>query len=332
MIYQLGDPYVEIEHLSAANRRLSNRHPSKSDITQRLINAKAGLKGEREVGFTLRFLDEHKYLILRSLRLEDEFGGFQMDNLLLTEKYYLILEVKNWYGTIFFGPNGQVTQQGDHNQEKGFEDPVKQAELQRHRLLRWLQKHGIDAMPIETLAVISFPRTIIKSEPPTNYIPPEVIHTNQLLSKIKQFDQQYVNKAQTHTHVKNVSKLLARSHIPKQLALMEEYNLTYSDLIKGVFCPDCASPSMTRKYGRWQCQACGCVSKDAHLQALNDYRLLVGPHITNRDVRDFLKVDSPDLTRYLLQKFQLDYSGATKGRVYLLDEKIMKQTTSNSTK
>src|SRR5690625_1331963 len=155
---------------------------------------KSGVRGEKEIEYSLRFLNDREYLILHDLRLRDQNGFFQIDTLILCEKYLLILEVKNWSGTIVFWENGQVTRMDAEQKEEGFPNPIPQAKLQQRRLQNWLNNHGLINIPIDYFVVISFPSTIIKSSSPEHSIPKKVVHNHQLFFRIEALDKIYLSK------------------------------------------------------------------------------------------------------------------------------------------
>ncbi|HLQ95936.1 MAG TPA: nuclease-related domain-containing protein [Pseudogracilibacillus sp.] len=100
IIKQRGNSLL-IEQLTALNRRLPVHHNIKETVQADLRMRKSGVRGEKEIEYSLRFLNDREYLILNDLRLRDQNGFFQIDTLILCERYILILEVKNWSGTIW---------------------------------------------------------------------------------------------------------------------------------------------------------------------------------------------------------------------------------------
>src|SRR5690625_5330014 len=105
--------------------------------------------------------NDREYLILHDLRLRDQNGFFQIDTLILCEKYLLILEVKNWSGTIVFGENGQVTRMDAEQKEEGFPNPINKEKLQQRRLQNWLNNYGLINIPIYNLLIIIIPTYIL---------------------------------------------------------------------------------------------------------------------------------------------------------------------------
>jgi len=267
----------------------------------------------------LKFLAEQDYLILHNLRIADNNGYFQIDTLIINEKYMLILEVKNWYGTIIFSENGQVTRIGDDGIEEGFPNPIPQAKLQKYRLQKWLEKHGLLKIPLQFFIVISFPSTIIKSASPKYPIPNEVIHNNNLFFSILELDHIYpLPQIKKNTMIK-LAKKLCKEHTITSEDIMEKYNISVHELIKGVFCKSCFQLPMLKIHGKWHCKSCHCRSADAYIEALKDYQLLISDYISNQKARLFLQIESPYVTKSLLQREKLKQSGTTRMRKYKLD-------------
>lgn len=321
MFVKERDKPLELYQLEALHRRLLPLHRLKEKVFSDLSRARAGIRGEREVDFPLKFLNEQDYLIIQGLRLPDQNGTFQIDNLILSEKYILILEIKNWYGTVIFGENGQVTRIGDNGIEEGFPNPIPQAKLQQHRLQKWLHSNGISHIPIEFFVVISFPSTMIKSVSAAFPIPDKVIHNSHLLFEIRNLDEVYQKPMIKMPQLRELAQDLIKAHTPLNTNILKKYGITAQELIKGVFCPKCSEVPMIRKREKWYCRRCHHTSKIAHFPALNDYQWLVGDYITNRAARDFLRVDSPYVVKEILKKAAISYSGENKGRSYKLDFK-----------
>src|SRR5699024_5828549 len=249
--------------------------------------------------------------ILHDLRLRDQHGFFQIDTLILCEKYLLILEVKNWSGTIVFGENGQVTRIDAEHKEERFPNPIPHAKLQQRRLQNWLNNHGQTNIPIDYFVVISFPSTIVKSESPEHSIPQKIVHNHQLFFRIEALEKIYPSKGSEMGQLIKLAERLTKAHMPKSINILEKYGLTIGDLIKVVFCPECGTAPMTRKIRKWwYCVKCSNQSVNAHLPALYDYKLLISNRISNREARAFLLLGSPEVAKKILQRAGFEAVGS----------------------
>ncbi|MFC3039723.1 nuclease-related domain-containing protein [Virgibacillus xinjiangensis] len=312
----------KLAQLEAMERRLPHSHTLKQRVLTDYKSELRGIKGEREVDFPLEFLDPDKFLILHNVRLPDYQGYFQMDTLILSREFILILEVKNWYGTIIFGENGQVTRIGDNGREEGFKNPIPQTLLQQRRLQNWLRTRNVTSIPVTYLVVISHPSTIIKSSSSINQIPLEVIHNSDLTIKIDELDNLYSSPQLTKQQLHHLSRQIVENHQSNKQNLLDYYYIKKSDLVTGVFCPSCHTAPMVRSRQKWGCRQCGHYSDKAHLPAFKDYLLLIGNEISNKDARHLLQITSPHVAKRLLQNAKLPAKGKTSARVYDLSPAI----------
>jgi hypothetical protein len=81
---------------------------------------------------------------------------------------------------------------------------------------------------------------------------------------------------------------------------------------------------MQRGRGRWICRECSVFSKDAHIESLDDYNLLINQSITNKELRNFLNLSSIHIASKLLISLNLPVTGETRNRSYNL--KSMKKS------
>jgi hypothetical protein len=318
MIIKPREKSILLEQLVALNRRLPAHHQMKEIVQSNLRMRKSGVRGEMEIDYPIRFLNEQEYLILHDLRLRDKDGFFQIDTLILCEKYILILEIKNWNGTIIFGENGQVIRMDAEQKEEGFMNPIPQAKLQQRRLRNWLNRHS-SGIPIDYFVVISFPSTIVKSASSKHPIPDKIIHNNQLIFQIEALDCIYPSKVAKMGQLMKLAEQLKKAHMPQSIDVLEKYGIAGVELVKGVYCPKCNAVPMTRKIRKWwYCAKCQHQSVDAHVSALHDYKLLIGNKISNRGARAFLQLGSPDIARKILQEAGFAAIGTTSTRVYIM--------------
>lgn len=305
--------------IEALDRRLPNNHDHKERVQRDHRKIASGVRGEKEIDYPLQFLRDDRYLILHDLRLPDQNGYFQLDTLILCKRYILILEVKNWYGTILFEESGQVMRIGDDGVEEGFSNPTSQVKLQQHRLQKWLQTNGIPTLPLDFLIVISFPSTILKAAPSTKSIPEHIIHNNQLLFNLLELEQTDQPPIVNMKEIKALSKQLIKAHTPLTENILDKYQVKREDLIKGVFCPECSAVPMQRGDRKWHCTICGCISTHAHLETFNDYKMLINNRLSNREAREFLQLNSAYVVKRLLISAGYQHDGKTSARLYKLE-------------
>ncbi|WP_379970436.1 nuclease-related domain-containing protein [Ectobacillus sp. sgz5001026] len=304
--------------LKALLRRLPPQHPKFPVISEDFKKRQSGYNGECSIDYQLSFLDETKYSIFHDIRLQDQTHFFQIDTLLMSTKFALIIEVKNIAGTLYFDPLFEQLIRTKDGEETAFPNPIHQVQRQELQLRNWFAAQRLKEVPIFSLVVISNPQTIIQTAPSPTNLPNKVIHRNLLPTKINQFENKIKAPILTEKELKKGIRLLQKHHTEADVSILERYQISSDELINGVFCPSCESIPLTKIHGAWLCQTCQTKSKDAHFAALNDFKLLIGPNITNGQMREFLHIPTMKAASRLLLSMNLPYTGAKKNRIYQL--------------
>jgi len=305
----------------ALERRLPQQHPMLEKVQTQLKREIAGEKGQQALKFPLsfHFTSTSSPIILHNLRLEDENGFFEIDALLICEQFIVLLEAKNWYGTLYVDGERQVIRVGDDNMEEGMPNPFSQVKLQKHRLQKYLLLYFPKLkLPIFYFIVLGFPTTIVKAFNPTQDIPGQLIHSHELPWKLQMLSEASPALAASSIDIDHMIKKLLVAHVPDPTNMLERFPLTVQDLIKGVFCSKCHVPKMNKSQKGWLCTKCQHLSKDAHIQTLLDFQLLLGKRITNQQARAFLNMTSSHAVKRILQKAG-SAVGRTRARVYELN-------------
>ncbi|WP_163971138.1 NERD domain-containing protein [Oceanobacillus halotolerans] len=318
MIIKSHDFPCQLLQTEALDRRLPSYHPQKDNVSSKAKILRAGFHGEQSLDFPLSFLPKDKYLIFHNLRIPDSSGFFQLDALILSPYFILIIEVKNIYGNVIFDNMGQMIRQTGETEER-FDNPIDQVNLQHFRLSRWLTEQHYPPIPIEGIVVYTNPTTILKNLTDNPHIIEKVMHKEKMLSKIHELSNKYPSKRFSEDQLREISAQLLSQHTPVKTDIMEKYQVKSEQLIKGIVCPCCKAISIPYHRGKWYCDQCGAVSRTAYLNGLADYALLINPFITNRQARSFLQITSISTMRKLLQKAKLKQFGTTSGSRYRLN-------------
>ncbi|WP_273851460.1 nuclease-related domain-containing protein [Guptibacillus spartinae] len=322
MIKKDHDPPQHLHKLNLLLNRLPSNHLRIEEINEQIAMHQAGIAGEKSLNFPLSFLDDKRFSIYHDLRLFDGVHYFQIDTLVVTQHYLLILEVKNISGTLMFDPAFNQLIRISDTKEEAFPNPLTQVERQRSQLRALLQKINIPEVPIETLIVVANRRAVLKATEKVQFISSKVIRSEYLPTKVKLLDKQYSDERLTVKEVRKIGRTFVKLHEPLDRDVLKRFSISRGDLLIGVACPSCDRLAMLRLHGRWYCETCGTYSRDAHLRALQDYALLVSKEITNQEARRFLRMDSGDAATRLLRSLNLESTGSTKGRRYKLDFEV----------
>ncbi|WP_180968208.1 nuclease-related domain-containing protein [Cytobacillus massiliigabonensis] len=95
---------IKIQKIEALLRRIPKSHWKRAEMEADLAKRWAGFRGEQTLDFPLSKLLEKDFMIFHGLRLSNGKHFFQIDTLLLTTYFALVLEVKNYTGTLYFDP------------------------------------------------------------------------------------------------------------------------------------------------------------------------------------------------------------------------------------
>jgi hypothetical protein len=311
---------IKLRKLEALLRRLPSNHLKRSKIEEEYAKIRAGYRGEKSIDYYLNSLDEKRFFVFHDIRLQhcnNEY--FQIDILLLTSNYLVILEVKNMNGTLCFDQKFHQLIRALNGKEEAFPDPITQVKRQKKHLHQWLISNHFPSLPIFPLIVISNPATLIKSIPAySDEVTRKVIHASQLHSKIEQINQQVKDNVLSTREVNKLSRLLLKLHSPHNPDILPHFQLEKKDLLRGIQCPNCKNLEMQRVNGSWTCSSCKTSRKDAHVAALDDYCLLISATITNQELRKFLKITSVSSGAYLLKQLKLETTGSYRHRKYHL--------------
>ncbi|MBN3554375.1 NERD domain-containing protein [Fictibacillus nanhaiensis] len=312
---------LKLFKFEALFRRLDLDHPKRQIASETYAKSLAGYRGERSLDFPLSFLPEQKYHVLHDLRLYDGSHYFQIDCLLLSSNLIIIIEVKNITGTLIFDSTfNQLIRINDNKDERAFSSPIIQVNRHVEQLQKWLKLQKFPAMPIEPLVIIGNDKSVIKSteKGKSQTLSQFVLPYYVLPDKIKELEVRHTTYLLTKESQHTLSKQLQIQHHPLKFNILQHFQISESDLIKGIQCTNCKFYSMHRTFGTWACDRCMTTSKKAHMQALRDYYLLIGTTINNRQMNDFLQICSPHITKHLLNSLCSITIGTNKGRKYVL--------------
>ncbi|WP_181349599.1 nuclease-related domain-containing protein [Thalassobacillus sp. CUG 92003] len=317
MIVKPRQKPLKLMKLEALQRRISIDHPQQPLIQESIAKTRAGYAGETALDYPLSFLEHEKVYIFHDLRLFDRQHYVQIDSLLVTPAFLLILEVKNISGELYFDQVFHQLIRSKDGKEEAFPDPIIQIRRQEMQLKKWLRINNWDLdIPVLSLVVISHPSTIIRSS--SDHLREHVVHRDYLPIKISEFHNQYAFPKISDPQLEQLISTLKAQHLPLDRSILETYHIDERHLIKGVLCPHCLPQSCHRLYGKWACPQCGQISKNGHVAALLDYRLLIGATISNKEAREFLLISSPSLSSRLLRGLNTSHSGGKKDRTYHL--------------
>ncbi|MED1468829.1 nuclease-related domain-containing protein [Bacillus salipaludis] len=256
---------LKILILAAILRRLPLSHAKYQQILDELGRRQAGYEGEKSLDFYYRELPKQKYLIFHDLNLPDGDYNCQIDTLLLTPEFILIIDVKNMSGKLIFDTENEQFIQIKGEEEKGYSDPIAQAERHHEYIKKLLAANHLPPVPVVYLVVISnsYASYVITGKNAYK-IKPKVCKGDIMLKRIQDLEGIYTTPILPVKDLRKLSRLLLKMNTPPTRYLLQKFGIKRLDLLTGVQCPYCKYLPLIRKKQKWYCPKCQHYSMDAH--------------------------------------------------------------------
>lgn len=312
---------IDLLQLEAADRRVKPNHPQKQKIFADYKKKLGGYFGEKEVHYYLQSLNKDQYHIIHNIRLNVSNQYFQIDFLILTTSYFVILEVKNFIGKVTFNDFNQMILTKHDQTQESIQNPITQSERQVLHLQNWLLQNGFPYIPIYSYVVFSSPTTLLINNSGNQDVSKKIISGSNIVPVITNLSKVSGKQVIKTNEIRKISTKLLKAHTPLKTDILLKYQIRQDELLKGFQCPACSNIPLIRKKSLWSCPNCHYLGKHNFIQDINDFYLLVGETLTNKQLREFLHISSRSTANYLLQKAGYRETGKTRGRKYILELK-----------
>ncbi|MGM8215138.1 nuclease-related domain-containing protein [Bacillaceae bacterium W0354] len=309
---------INLLYLQVYKKRISKNHYLFKKILEFFRREMSGFIGEKRIDYPLNKLD-FKHAICHSLRLPYFEVHFQIDTLLLTPRFFLIIEVKNYSGIISFDPSVNKMIRTLNGKVEYYDDPLTQAEEQNFQLRQWLRDHGVPEIPIIHIVVFSNPEAILKINPSYKKHMEFVVTIHHAAHKIRELSKMHQTNHLSYSDVIKIGNTMIAEHTLAKPTIITEFNFEKNDFLKGVICPNCGSLPINWNNRSWECWNCKGRFSNAHLYTIKDYYLLNGPTISKRQYTDFTQINNLDTASYHLKRMKLDKQGNTHQLQHLLN-------------
>ncbi|MFF5993420.1 nuclease-related domain-containing protein [Lysinibacillus sp. KU-BSD001] len=238
-----------------------------------------GFKGEvRADQFWLDLQLEISHFLLHGYETENRQGfSHQIDTVLLTKHFVLIVQLKNIGGRVRYDERTNQFIRELHGELLALPDPFAQVSQHQAFLKQLLREVGI-ALPILTAIIFTSTSSILE-EMPTRF---PIFKLTGLRFKLVDWLRTYPAQLSESMLCLVKEELLARYKLR-----MWQPPFVNFQVKPGAVCK-CGSIMYYRR-GKFLC-SCGLVSKNALYQGLHDYRLLRSEWITNKELRDFFLI------------------------------------------
>jgi hypothetical protein len=296
-------------------RNLSPNHPKIPEISNEQSLKLAGYYGERSIDHFLGKLDMDKYDIIPGIRLKNKDRYFQIDALLLSNYFWLPIEIKNLTGDIEVNhAKGQMTQ-NKNGMIRVYDCPLSQAQHQTMQFIQLLKELKFPTIPIDFLVAFSNSNGNVSTVGYSDHYW-KICRGINLKNKIDIFEKMYQTEIITTKERKKLAKLLLKKDEPLDVDILKRFTIPKEDIPTGVQCPSCLSIPMVYSSATWECPTCGEKSKTAHTQKIIDYFLIMNPTISNKQFREITHIKQRQTATRILNSMALDHQGTNKGRIY----------------
>lgn len=308
-----SDKYLFYE---ALERRLPKCHAFWLDVQKILRKEGGGYAGELRVDRELsetRFFDD--YISLKSILVGKEASYCQIDSLIICQKFILIIEVKNIPGILRYDKEThQLTRQKENGPIEGMGNPEGQLQRSKRFVKRMLDQHHM-TIPVHGMIVFSNPASILEKPFPNSL----AIHVSGLYQALENLHQLYADQSIPHFDTRNVHQLFIQNE-PALPPIKPSYIPTkvFSDLKRGVLCPNCVLTKLDYINAFWRCSICSHKDEKSHLTTLQEYRILYSEVITTNEWMNFTGMKSVATTKRMLSKSNLEKVGGNKNRKWLI--------------
>lgn len=312
----------------AIERRLPQHHPQMPKVKELIAKNMKGFRGEQSIEYPLSILPEKEFFILHHLWLHVQESSFQIDTLIISPKFIMLLEVKNMGGTIYFDRKFNQMIQTYQGNKITYQCPIIQVNNQKRLFAKWLEQNNFTNSSLCSNVVISNPSTLIQVDPSDRTTFQHVIQGHFIPTKVEQQSSVFNKVIFSTKDIKRLFKVLLKQHKEniKSKSLLTTLDIRNDELQSGVQCESCLAFKMMRLHSIWFCNDCQHRSKTAHIPALIDFCLLHGEEISNKQARDYLQIYSKHTIKRILQSLNLPTTGTHKSTQYHLTPLLQNTT------
>ena len=221
--------------MEISNKVDSNK---KKLIDRDIAFLKQGLAGEQNVYFELQnsFIP---MLCLHDIRIEYNDYVAQIDFIIITNKFIMVLEAKKLNGDIEITSAGDFIRSLKSNSGKVFKkegmySPISQNERHVNILREILVKEGIiKTLPIKSAVILANPKTIVNKNKAPKDIQNNIYKYDQITNLLKkELKDEKNTKNMLERYMYQISDFLVKNHKPITMNNIDKYSLTEEDYIK----------------------------------------------------------------------------------------------------
>ena len=292
---------IKPEHLRILEILLTRTKISRDDYYY-FLNLKKGFEGELVFdAYTKQFKLDHFFL--NDLQLEIRRAPFQVDALMIRTNLLILYEIKNFEGIYKWGAEKFTKTTGTE-----LENPSLQLQKTKVRLELLLQEKGY-SLKVDAYVIFVNPEfTLLGTPNDSNFILPSQIPGHfRNIQAAPELNAEQIKLAETLMNLHD-------SSYPRK-----KTQYTYSDLKKGITCPECGT--LAEKFSGYSqvCTKCGNkinVNKAIRSSIEDFHTLFPEIKLTSRRMMDWCGCGN-DMRVYRVLKKNYRMIGKNRGRYYI---------------
>jgi hypothetical protein len=298
--------------------RLPDNYPKKVelDLPQHLYRIRSGYAGEIKVDRYLELFGPPKSsIILTNIQLALAPGHtFQIDTLILTEKYVLLLEVKNIKGDLYFETNPHQLRRELNGKTTIMECSITQLQAAKENLQTWLSQRGIN-LEIHSQIVLVNKNSAVKQVPPGA----PIIYLKRLFIFLQELETMPTINSQSQ--LQNISELIRGGQLKYNVyPLCDHFEIDPNLLKRGQLCSRCNKTMSYKTRRKRYCTHCKTNEAINYSESIQDWFILINKSISNRQCRNFLQLKKRDDAYYALTSLRLIKEGKSISTKYYWPE------------
>lgn len=287
----------------------------KAYFSKLYASSKAGFDGEKKIDRLLETIPfPSLHTIIPNFQTQSTFGTyFQMDTLIVTNRYILLLEIKNIRGHIEFQENpAQIIRTYDGVEEK-LDCPIHQIIRNTNALSNIVCKITTN-LPVHAAVVFCNSSAHVSSYPKNA----KILYKNQIDFYIENLNKS-PEKVDRITFQKIVKRLNSLNNNYKQISLATRYSIDSMSLRQGIFCEICESNMYSlRNSSIFSCDSCNKTDKEIFTNSIIGLFGILGPELKRSQIQTHLSVRTRFGIIRALTKLNCTKSGSGKSTYYSL--------------
>lgn len=302
--------------MPASERLLLRLKPTSSEykaVYKQFDSRRAGYNGECNVDRQLSKLSPiENFTVLQDITIQiNPQWTIQVDTLIITDKYLLILEIKSYRGILHFEEDPHALIQVTEEETFVRRCPQLQAMGYVDGLKEWLRERGFN-VPFYVNLVLGFPTAQVKTSPKLI----RLLQAEQVPNRIRELNRTTPTVLNKEEVLRLVSLLKAANNPLFVFPLATYYRIDPSLIKKGIICDECGSLLRKRNHIYWECPSCLVISNEAPHKAISDWLWIMKPTITNEECRSWLGLKDKYAASYLLRHSTLEKLGNNRSSRY----------------